>query len=295
MMRLPLFAYHCPKSLLDLDDFLTKNFGGAKILAGGTDLLLQMKRRLIEPSVLIDIASLTALQGIFYEEGKGITIMAGTKIANIEESRVIRDKFFALYQSARHLGSSQVRAMATLGGNSCNASPSAETPPILIALGSQITVAGSGLERVLPLESFFLGYRKVDLNPGEYLKSFLIPEQPRSSYSAYLCHSLRRAMEVDIVNVGLWFTKDENGKCKEARIAIGSVAPTPIRARKAEAALMSQLLSESAFQRAGEEASNECSPIDDIRGSAEYRREIVKVLVPRALRMALKQNRGIDR
>ena len=178
--------------------------------------------------------------------------------------------------------------MATLGGNICNASPSAETLPILIALGSELTVAGNGSERSLSMESFFLDYRQVDLRPEEYLKSAFIPEQSDVAGSAYLCRMLRRAIEIDIVNVGVWFLMDPEGRCQEARIALGAVAPIPIRAHEAEAVMIGQPLSEGSFQRAGQVASRESSPIDDIRGSAEYRRQMVRVLVTRALNMAFR-------
>ena len=286
-MGLPTFEYNCPETLPDLERLLIEHKDNAKILAGGTDLLVRMKGGIQRPAVLVDIGNLASLQGIFHEEGKGTKILAGTKIATLESSPLIQEKIPGLYQAVQLLGSPQVRAMATLGGNICNASPSAETLPILMALGSELTVAGNGSERSLPIESFFLDYRRVDLRPEEYLKSELIPEQSDVAGSAYLCRMLRRAMEIDIVNVGVWFLMDPGGKCQEVRIALGSVAPVPFRAQKAEAALVGQPLSEESFQQAAEVASGEASPIDDIRGSAEYRRQTVKVLVARALNRAL--------
>jgi CO/xanthine dehydrogenase FAD-binding subunit len=287
-MGLPTFEYYCPETLPDLERLLNEHKDHAKILAGGTDLLVRMKGGIQRPAVLVDIGNLASLQGIFHEEGKGTKILAGTKIATIESSPLIQEKIPGLYQAVQLLGSPQVRAMATLGGNICNASPSAETLPILMALGSELTVAGNGSGRSLPIESFFLDYRRVDLRPEEYLKSVFIPEQSGVAGSAYLCRMLRRAMEIDLVNVGVWFLMDPGGKCQEARIALGSVAPIPFRARKAEAALVGQPLSEERFQQAGELASEESSPIDDIRGPEEYRRAMVRVLVARTLSMALK-------
>lgn len=285
-MGLPDFNYYCPETLAELEGFLNDHKGEAKILAGGTDLVIQIKDRIQSPGVLIDIGNLAALQGITYLEGEGTEILAGTKIATIEESPVIREKVPALYQSVRLLGSPQIRAMATLGGNICNASPSAETLPILMALDSKLTVAGNGSERSLPIESFFLDYRKVDLRPEEFLKSIFIPEQPDIAGSAYVCRMLRQAMEIDIVNAGVWFLMDPEGKCQEARIALGSVAPIPFRSHKAEAALAGQELTVESFQRVAEVAARESAPIDDIRGSAEYRHQMVKVLVARALNLA---------
>jgi CO/xanthine dehydrogenase FAD-binding subunit len=285
-MALPSFEYHRPDSLADLERLLIQHKDRCKILAGGTDLLVQMKAGIQRPGVLVDVGALASLQGITHRDGKGTSILAGTKIAAIEHSALIRERIPALHQSVRLLGSSQVRAMASLGGNACNASPSAETLPILIALGTEVTVAGDGRERTLPLESFYLGYRQTDLQPGEYLKAFFVPEQGSLNGSAYLCRTLRRAMEIDIVNVGVWFLVDQSGGCQESRIALGSVAPTPVRSRKAEACLKGRKPGEEVFRQAGEAASVEFSPIDDIRGSAEYRREMVKVLVTRALKKA---------
>jgi carbon-monoxide dehydrogenase medium subunit len=245
-----------------------------------------MKAGIQRPGILVDIGALAGLQAITHQDGKGTSILAGTKIAALEQSALVREKLPALHHSVTLLGSSQVRAMASLGGNACNASPSAETLPILIALGTNVTVAGNGQERTLPLESFFLGYRQVDLKAGEYLKSFFVPEQGSWTGSAYLCRTLRRAMEIDIVNVGVWFQTDPSGLCRDSRIVLGSVAPTPVRSRKAEACLQGQHLSEKVFQEAGDAACTEVSPINDIRGSSEYRREMVRVLVARALNTA---------
>ena len=231
-MGLPQFSYFRPETLSRLESLLVKHQGKAKVLAGGTDLVVQMKAGVLAPAVLVDIGNLTALQGISWQEGKGFTILAGTKIAAIEHSPLIKEKLPALSESVALLGSSQVRAMASLGGNACNASPSAETPPMLIALGAEIIVGRAGSERKLPLEAFFLGYRQVDLNPGEYLKAFFIPEQPANAGSAYLCRMLRGAMEIDIVNVGVRLLTGKREKCREARISLGSVSPVPLRARK---------------------------------------------------------------
>jgi carbon-monoxide dehydrogenase medium subunit len=285
-MGLPQFSYFRPETLSRLESLLVKHQGKAKVLAGGTDLVVQMKAGVLAPAVLVDIGNLAALQGISWQEEKGLTILAGTKIAAIEHSPLIKEKLPALSESVALLGSSQVRAMASLGGNACNASPSAETPPILIALGAEIIVGRAGSERKLPLEAFFLGYRQVDLKPGEYLKAFFIPEQPANAGSAYLCRMLRGAMEIDIVNVGVRLLTGKREKCREARISLGSVSPVPLRARKAESALEGQALNEKAFRLAGEVAAEEASPIDDIRGSAGYRQEMIKVLVKRALQRA---------
>jgi len=291
-MPLPAFKYCRPESIAELERLLCKYKGKAKILAGGTDLLVQMKGGnqnpavLQNPALLIDIGNIKSLKGILHKDGKGIEILAGTKIAEIEASSLIRNKLYALYKAVTFLGSPQVRAMATLGGNLCNASPCSDTVPILMALGSELIIAGNNSERRLSIESFLLDYRMVDLKADEYLKSVMIPEQPKAAGSAYLCRMLRRAMEIDIVNVGLWLLIDKDNRCRDIRIALGSVAPIPMRASEAEASLRARTISEENIQIAGDVASIEVAPIDDVRGSAEYRRQIVKILVIRAIKEA---------
>lgn len=291
-MPLPAFKYCRPESIPELERLLCKNKGKAKILAGGTDLLVQMKGGtqnpavLQHPALLIDIGNIKALKGILHKDGKGIEILAGTKIAEIEASSLVRNKLYALYKAVTFLGSPQVRAMATLGGNLCNASPCSDTVPILMALGSELIIAGNNSERRISVESFLLDYRMVDLKADEYLKSVIIPEQPKTAGSAYLCRMLRRAIEIDIVNVGLWLLIEKDNGCRDIRIALGSVAPIPMRAKEAEASLRAQTISEESIQIAGDVASREVAPIDDVRGSAEYRRQMVKILVMRAIKEA---------
>ncbi len=288
-MPLPAFKYCRPESISELERLLCKNKGKAKILAGGTDLLVQMKGGsqnpavLQNPALLIDIGNIKSLKGILHEDGKGIEILAGTKIAEIESSPLVRKNLYALYKAVTFLGSPQVRAMATLGGNLCNASPCSDTVPILMALGSELIIAGNNSERRISVESFLLDYRLVDLKAEEYLKSVMIPAQPKAAGSAYLCRMLRRAMEIDIVNVGLWLLIDKDNRCRDIRIA---VAPIPMRAKEAEASLRARTISEESIQLAGDVASKEVAPIDDVRGSAKYRRQMVKVLVKRAIKEA---------
>jgi carbon-monoxide dehydrogenase medium subunit len=286
VMPLPAFKYCRPESIPELEKLLCKNKGKAKILAGGTDLLAQMKGGTQNPSMLIDIGNIRSLKGILHEDGKGTEILAGTKIAEIEESSLIRDKLYALLKATTFLGSPQVRAMATLGGNLCNASPCSDTVPILMALDSELIIAGNDSQRTLPIESFLVDYRLVDLKPEEYLKSVMIPEQLEASASVYLCRTLRRAMEIDIVNAGLWLLIEKDKRCRDIRIALGSVAPIPMRAKEAEDFLRGRIISDESIQQAGDLASREVAPIDDIRGSAEYRRQMVKVLVMRGIKEA---------
>ena len=297
-MLLPEFEYFVPGTVEEALALL-EHFGEeAKILAGGTDLLLLMKDKLIRPRRLIDISGVAALNGIRYTPGEGLTIGAAVKIAALEHSPVVRKKYFALHQAAGELGSVQVRTMATIGGNSCHASPAAETPPPLVALGAKVKLQSRAGERELPLAEFILGNRQTALRSGEILTGFVLPEPPPNSASRYQCLGLRDAMEIDMVNAAVNLVLDEDGMtCRDVRIVLGSVAPAPLRARQAESALAGRRLDAAAIEEAARIAAGEARPITDLRASAEYRREVTATVVKRALRQAFDalangQNKG---
>ncbi|MCU0596519.1 MAG: xanthine dehydrogenase family protein subunit M [Desulfobacterota bacterium] len=286
-MYLPQFEYHAPKTTEELSSLLSKYQGKARILCGGTDLIVAMKDKLMQPDCVIDISDLSALSGI-QQQGKGVVIGAATKLDEIERSVLIREKYYALYQGASVVGSPQVRAMGTLGGNSCTASPAADTPPPLIALGARVNlVCGKGV-RQMALEEFILGNRRTALEEDEFLESFVLEEPWPKSASRYLIMGLRGAMEIDMVNVAVNLALDPgSGKVREVRIVLGAVAPTPLRARQAESLLKGNLPAEGLLDRVSQTCAEESKPIDDFRATAAYRREIVKVLSKRALKEVL--------
>lgn len=287
-MFLPHFEYLSPTNTEELVALLARYGERAKLLAGGTDLLVAMKDRLLKPEYVIDIGNLADLQNITYEEGKGLTIGAGVKIAALERSPVIRERYYALYQAARELGSPQVRAMATIGGNSCNASPAAETPPPLIALRARVSLVSRRGRREIPLEEFILGNRRTALETDEFLESFYLPEPWPHSASRYLCLGLREAMEIDAVNVAVNVALNPGtGAVEQVRIVMGAVGPTPLRAREAEGLLLGKVPGDELLAEVAEACAAAARPIDDIRASAAYRRQAVKVLVRRAFAEAL--------
>lgn len=295
-MFLPSFEYFAPTTVEELAALLARYGEKAKVLAGGTDLLVAMKDRLLRPAYVIDIGDLAALQGLVYEEGRGLNIGAGVKIAALERSPVVRDRYHALYQAARQLGSPQVRAMATVGGNCCNASPAAETPPALIALEATVRLVSAGGRREMPLEEFILGNRVTALRADEFLESFHLPEPWPHSASRYLCLGLREAMEIDAVNVAVnvGLTPD-GGAVERVRVVLGAVGPAPIRAVEAEGLLVGRAPDEGLLEKAAEACAAAARPIDDLRASAEYRRRMVKVLARRSLAEALAAAKGEDR
>jgi carbon-monoxide dehydrogenase medium subunit len=182
--------------------------------------------------------------------------------------------------------------MATVGGNICNASPSADSVPPLLALGAEIVLANAQGERTVPLNEFFLGPGETVMQPGELLKEIAIPKPPKGSGSYYLRHTPRAWMDIATVGVAAYISLDKTGKIIKSRIALGAVAPTPIRAEKAESILHGQLPVEGSLEEAGMAASQETSPISDVRASADYRKHLVSVLTQRALRGAVEKAEG---
>lgn len=284
---LPEFEYFAPETLEEALGLLKRYGEKAKILAGGTDLLVMMKDKLLKPEVLIDISKLIELQGIQYVPEQGLTLGAATKIDEVQHSLSIQKNWRALAQAAGELGSAQVRSMATLGGNSCHASPAAETPPALVALGAKVSLACPGGEREILLENFILGNRKTALQGGEILTRFFLPEPSPRSASVYLYHALRGAMEIDMLNVAVYLAlAPDLRSCQEVRIALGAVSPVPLRAEKSEVILTGSKMENSVIEAAGRLASAQASPISDLRATAQHRREVVEVLVRRALTQA---------
>jgi carbon-monoxide dehydrogenase medium subunit len=263
----------------------------ARAIAGGTDLVVEMRYGDLAPQYLINLKTIPGLDQIT-PEGGGLRIGALATIRSIETSPLIKERFGILAQAAHLLGSVQVRNLATLGGNLCHAAPSAETAAPLLALGARARIVGPGGERTLPLEEFFLGPGQTALGRGELLVAVDIPPPAPRSGGVYLKHSIRRAMDIAFVGTGVVVTLGD-GVCQDIRIALGAVAPVPMRAPRAEAVLRGRRLEEPLLREAGEIASQECSPISDIRCSAEHRREIVKVFVRRATQQAAELAREV--
>jgi aerobic carbon-monoxide dehydrogenase medium subunit len=249
-----------------------------------------MKEQGLTPKYLVDIKNIPDLEYIRYDEKEGLRIGALTTIRQIETSLLIRERFLPLAQAAKVLGSVQVRNRATIGGNLCNAAPSAETAPTLLVLNTNVKVAGSKGERTLPLEQFFLGPGLTVLQ-NEILTEIMVPSLSANIRGVYLKIGRRRAVDLALVGVAVAVAMDGN-KWKDVRIALGAVAPTPIRARRAEKLLEGKRTDAALMQEAGQIASEEASPISDVRASAWYRKELVKVLVQRALEQIDKPEMG---
>ncbi len=284
-MRLPKFEYYTPKTIDEACSLLSQYKEKAKVIAGGTDLLVQMKRKEGPPKYLINLKSIPDRDYITYDEKEGLKIGAQATIRSIETSSLVRERFDILAQAAGHLGTLQVRNRATIVGNLCNAAPSAEMAPPLIALGARIKLKSTGGERIVPVEDFVTGPGQIVLKPDELVTEIQVPALPPHSGGAYMRHSIRKALDLPLVGVGVVITMD-GGVFADVKIALGAVAPTPIRARKAEDVLKGNKPGDELLEKAGLTASEEASPRDSMRGSSEYKKKIISVLVVRAIKQA---------
>jgi carbon-monoxide dehydrogenase medium subunit len=280
------FEYFEPATL-DEAVALMQRFGGdASLLAGGTDLLVEIREHIRWPRQVVNIKKIPGMAALAYDDRTGLRFGALVTAREIEISRVVLEKYPGLVQAARELGSIQVRHRATIVGNVCRASPSADTLPPLIADGASVTMYGPAGKRTVALEDFFTGPGKTVLGTGELVTEIAVPPPPPRTGKHYIKHGRRKAMELATVGVGVTLTLD-GGACREIRIALGAVAPTPIRARQAEDSLRGGTLDDAAIERAAQTAMGECRPISNVRGSAEYRRDMVGVLTQRAIRQAM--------
>lgn len=287
MMR---FEYYAPTTLAETAAILARFDGQAKILAGGTDLLVEIKENIRRPAGVVNIKKIPGLNGLSYNNTSGLTIGALTTVRAVETSPLVQQRYAGLAQAARELGSIQVRNRATVAGNICRASPSADTPPPLIADDASVTIFNPAGERTVPLAQFFIGPGQTVLAPNEILLAITAPPPPPHTGKAYLKHGRRRAMELATVGVAVSLTL-EGDVCRQIRIVLGAVAPTPIRATEAEALLSDAPLDDIRIEQAARAAMAEARPISDVRASADYRRDMVGVLTRRAIRQALAQAR----
>ena len=283
--------YFAPKTLEEACFLLSKYKEEARVIAGGTDMLVKLKRGEASPKYIINISDIPEQDYIVCEDEKGLRIGALTTIHSIEASPTIQEKFCILAHGASQLGTIQVRNQATIAGNLCNASPSAELAPALLVLSARIRIGGNAGERTVPIEDFFTGPGQTILKPDEIIIEIQVPNLSPHSGGVYIKHTLRKALDLAIVGVAVMVTIDGD-ILSNVRIALGAVAPTPIRARKAEGILVRKRLENNLLEKAGLIASGESSPISDVRSSAGYRKKMVKVLVIRAIREAVEQIKG---
>lgn len=282
------FDYLKPTSLDEVFSLIKKFGSNAKLIAGGTDVMVLLKRKRIFPDVLISLRSVPNMAYIKDEKDK-IRIGSMTTHRELETSTVIKEKLTALYDAVINLGSVQIRNVATIGGNIANAAPSADTACPLLVLDASCLLISSKGEREVELKDFFIAPGETVMKQDEILKEFIIPKPSKLSGSAYWKLSRRKAMDLPILGVAISLAMNEDKSIKKARIGLGVAAPTPIRAFKAEEFLTGKFLTDEVLAEAGNIASKEASPRDSIRGEAWYRREMIRVLTKRVATISFKR------
>jgi carbon-monoxide dehydrogenase medium subunit len=292
------FRYEKPRSVEKALDLLVDKGTDARLLAGGTDLIPQIRSGKIAPALLIDLLGFTELKGIEIKENH-LGIGSMTTIRELERSKVLQVHCPVLKEAAGLIGSRQIRNVATVGGNICNASPSADLLPSLLALESKVTIRNSSGTVEKRLDEFFLGPSQTILANQDILTKITVPKQPVFSGASYLKLSPRRAMDLAIVGVTVLLVLSETGTCQKAHLVLGSVAPTPIRVPAAEEILIDSLSqkspSDALLDEVGEVASQAARPIKDVRASDGYRRDMIKVLVKRGIKKALERAHDASR
>lgn len=284
------FELHQPTTTAQAIDLLVRHGSRASLLAGGTDLLVEIKEAIRAPDIVIDAKCIPGLARLEATPERGLSIGALVTARDIETSTTAELHYRGLWQAAREVGSIQIRNRATVVGNVCRASPSADTIPPLIADGARVRIAGPAGTRDLLLEDFFTGPGRTQLEAGEIVLGIDVPAAPASTGKCYIKHGRRKAMELATVGVAVTLTL-EGATCKAVRIALGAVAPTVIRARNAEAILMGKPIDAAAIERAAAAAAAAASPISNVRGSADYRRRMTGELTARAIRAAMEAAR----
>jgi carbon-monoxide dehydrogenase medium subunit len=281
------FEYRTPNNLQDIHREL-KEFGtDAKLIAGGTALVIMMKQRLLRPACLISLRSLSGLNGIAQKDG-GLHIGSLATQREVETSSLVRRRVPLLAETYGHVATIRVRNIATVGGGLAHADPNQDPPPTLIALGATIGVSSAESSREIPLEEFFADYYETVLRPDEVINGISVPAMPAGSGAAFIKFLPRTADDYATVSASAVVTLDRSKKTfKDVRLALGSVATTAIRAREAEAVLRGQPVKPEGLREAAEKVKQAVDPISDFRGSSSYKREMAGVIARRALEKAL--------
>lgn len=281
------FEYLEPKTLEEATGALSKYGAEAKVYAAGVDLVPRMRKRVIEPKYIVDIQHVEELDDVIASNGNGVRIGALASKRSIELSDLIKEKYFVLHEAIAHIVSVQVKTQGTAVGNLCVATPASDVAPSLFVLDAKLNVFGPSGARVIPIDEFYLGVGKTVLQPDEIITEILLPEPAPNTGSGF-AKLVRSAEDIAKVNAAASITL-EKGICKDVRIALGSVAPTVIRAKKAEEILKGKKVDQKLIEKAAKAAADEAAPITDLRSSAEYRKETSGVLVKRVLEKALER------
>jgi CO/xanthine dehydrogenase FAD-binding subunit len=282
--------YEAPSSLDQAVALLAAEPGDARVLAGGTDLLVQLRTDQIEPALLVDIKGIPETRQIIEESG-GFRIGAAVTGAELKEHPRLKSAWPGVVEAANLIGSTQIQGRATLGGNLCNGSPAADSVPALSAAGAIAKIAGPNGRRELPVEEVILGPRRLALGKGEIVTSLLLPPKAARTADAYLRFIPRTEMDIAVAGCGVCLTLDAAGLCTAARVALGAVAPRPLLVPEAARALVGTKVDAAALERLAAATQAACQPIDDKRGTKAYRTKVTGVLARRAAHIALDRAR----
>lgn len=285
------FDYARPGSFKEAVDLLAQHGDRARVLAGGTDLLVQLRAGVREAGVVVDVKEIPELNEIRYDSGSGLTLGAAVPCFRIYEHADIKQTYPGLVDVASLIGGTQIQGRASLGGNLCNSAPSADALPLLIALEATCRIDGSGGSRNVAVEDFCTGPGKNVLQPGELLVSLQIPAPKPHSGAHYLRFIPRNEMDIAVAGAGVSVVLS-NGNVESARVALAAVAPTPLFVKEAGDALAGQPANAESVQRAAEAAKAAAKPITDMRGTVEYRKHLCEVLTRRALNVAIERAKG---
>ena len=277
--------YVAPDTVKAASAFLAKEKGAAYVLAGGTDLLVRMKGGIVEPQLVVDIKRIKGIREI-KKTASGFQIGAAVSCAELGENTALKSAWPGVVEAANLIGSKQIQSRCTIAGNLCNASPAADSVPAMVAADAKVVITGPRKKRTLPVEKVQIGPGKNALAKGELVEAIVLPKRPPRSGDAYLRFIPRTEMDIAVVSAGVSLTLDPQGVIKSARIALGAVAPTVILVSEAASAIVGSQLDDKALHRLGAACSAAAKPIDDKRGTREFRTKVVAVLAKRAARIA---------
>ncbi len=281
------FEFHTPATLDEAYSLLDEHGDDANIMAGGTGLVLFMKQRMVQPGHLVSLRAIPGMDHIRVEDGAA-HIGALCTMHQVETSPQLREVLPLLGETYRHVASVKIRNMATVGGGLSHGDPNQDPPPSLIALGASVVLSSASGRRIVPVDEFFTDYFETDINEGEIVTELVVPLPSANSGSAFIKFLPRTADDYATVSAAAVVSMEEgNRRCRDARVALGSVATTPIRARRVEDALWGRELTQSLIKDAADLVQDEVDPLDDFRGSSGYKRQMAQVFAKRALEAAV--------
>lgn len=286
------FEWLEPGSVSEASRLLSSLGEGAKVMAAGTSLLLLMRQRIYSPSHVVSLGRVPGLDYVGYDPKGGLRVGAMTRHVTLERHPTVQKVYPMISEMARRVANPQIRNRGTLGGNLCHGDPQSDPPACLMALGASVKVVGEKGERVIPLEGLYADFYETVLEPSEILTEIQVPPPAKGEVGVYTRFTTTPAEDRPLLGIGVVLSLDGRDTCREARMALGASTPIPVRAREAEALLRGQPLRGEVLARAGEAATSGLRLLDDFRGSAGYRREIIKVMVRRTLIRALERARG---